>query len=59
MTKSGCILGHFSTAGEPRVLQFDPNLGFNLENSPLLHFKAIRIYGEHHMFVRGVWQYRH
>jgi len=59
ITKSGQLFGHYNTKGEPRPLAFDRYLNFGSANAPLFHYLGIRLFGYHHIFVRGVWEYRH
>eukprot|EP01120_Amphizonella_sp_Union-15-10_P000728 TRINITY_DN1075_c0_g1_i1.p1 TRINITY_DN1075_c0_g1~~TRINITY_DN1075_c0_g1_i1.p1 ORF type:complete len:313 (-),score=41.25 TRINITY_DN1075_c0_g1_i1:25-963(-) len=58
-TTSGQVCGHFNSLGEPRPTMFNENTTFGSQENPLLHYAGIRIYGLHHVFIRGVWEYRH
>jgi len=59
-TISGAVFGHTNSQGVHRPLMFDQqSFHFTLHNFPLLQYVGIRTFGNHHLFIRGVWQYRH
>eukprot|EP01121_Diplochlamys_sp_Union-15-3_P020382 TRINITY_DN7940_c0_g1_i1.p1 TRINITY_DN7940_c0_g1~~TRINITY_DN7940_c0_g1_i1.p1 ORF type:complete len:319 (-),score=57.47 TRINITY_DN7940_c0_g1_i1:101-1021(-) len=58
-TRSGLVCGHINSKGEQRPLHFSRDTTFLPDNAPLLHIIGLRMYGFHHIFVRGLWQYRH
>ncbi|KAI9207279.1 uncharacterized protein BJ171DRAFT_294636 [Polychytrium aggregatum] len=62
MTIAGQVAGAFSSTGQLRP-QLWPALSsgvsFNPSNSPLVAWRDIRVIGQHHLFFRGVYQYRH
>jgi riboflavin biosynthesis pyrimidine reductase len=58
-TLSGSVFGHTNSNGKRRTLNFVESLHFTPNTSPLLHYVGIRLFGEHHLFVRALWEYRH
>ncbi|KAJ3299824.1 2,5-diamino-6-ribosylamino-4(3H)-pyrimidinone 5'-phosphate reductase [Borealophlyctis nickersoniae] len=62
-TIAGQIAGPFATSGAARPHMFPHETGrarsYTSANSPLIAWKGIRTAGEHHVFYRGVYQYRH
>ncbi|KAJ3041660.1 hypothetical protein HDV00_008937 [Rhizophlyctis rosea] len=63
MTVANQIAGHVNTSNQlrPHAYPHDANSfrTYNPDTSPLVAWKGIRMAGEHFMFYRGVYQYRH
>jgi len=61
VTISGQVIGSFSTEGKPRprFIDLEKDKSFTKDNSPLVEFKGVKVLPPHHIYVRGVYQYRH
>jgi len=61
VTISGQVIGSYSTAGKPRprFIDLEKEKSFTKDNSPLVQFKGVKVLPPHHIYVRGVYQYRH
>ncbi|KAG5460708.1 MAG: hypothetical protein BJ554DRAFT_7206 [Olpidium bornovanus] len=62
-TVSGAFAGSLSSSGQPRPTQFaeddERHRRFSKDDCPLVRWIGIRTLGEHHIFLRGEWMYRH
>jgi len=58
LTKAGILYGFLSSEGISRPI-FGNAVQFVGDTSPLLEYIGIRLYGKHHLFLRGKWTYRH
>lgn len=61
LTYAGHFGGRYNSAGNPRSGLFDLSHEqyFTPQNNPLINYEAIRLHGQHHLFLRGSYVYRH
>jgi len=61
VTIAGQVVGETSTSQQrrPRLISLPNDKVFQYENSPLLNYAKVGIYGVHHIFIRSLVQYRH
>mmetsp|Transcript_20631 Transcript_20631/g.33976 ORF Transcript_20631/g.33976 Transcript_20631/m.33976 type:complete len:288 (+) Transcript_20631:71-934(+) len=58
LTIAGQLVGRSSSLGLERPSMFQGH-SYGPNNSPLVNNIGIRVYGNHHLFLRGLLQYRH
>ncbi len=61
LTYAGHFSGPKNSVGDLRPGLFDlsPGQHFTPQNNPIINYEAIRLYGQHHLFLRASYQYRH
>jgi hypothetical protein len=60
LTLAGQVVGPLNSQGLPRPRLFPSgSRSYDPHNSPLIAWKGVKTIGEHFVFLRGVYQYRH
>ncbi len=55
LTIAGQLCGPFNTHGEirPGVFHLPESMHYLPENNPIISYDGIRVFGRHHLFIRG------